>query len=707
MRRFQSIALCFSLIAGVPLLAPSQVSAASSPGTVTVKSPTPPSAVSGLTIRAVTAARDGGMYFAYQNATGDNYSIVKQKADTTYDLTYGTNGVVTIPGMPVSNSFRRVVVMSDVNNKWWASSTGNSSTSEIAKLAMGGPTGQPLKQRALTVTDLSSSCAAAYPTSTAANWNINVNGFYAKRNSGVWLALNCSASSPNGQVEPTNGNALVALTDNLELDSSVKAVGLNGTNGSSAQCHTAALTSDPTGPASSPEVWVIRLQHTNLSFGLCDNITGITAAEVTGYDVLRISSNGTIARTEFASGGDSLDAQYSLRLDPGGRPIIVGTSISDNTKIIVARIKTDGSLDTTAGTNGFTTISTGALPSGTVSIRAVVNGIITSAKTVYISLMLFDQSSNINQCSDTTPVTFGYRPMVVSYANGLATTFGTGGVGERASHTIPFSDNCAFRVGGVSVSNSGSPRLAYRTGTTLSIAEWAKPSDATGGSEGGTGTGGYTTDTGGAPSKGDGLGASAGRVDKKVYSTKLPKATQADSALTVLTAKQAEDLDIRTNTPKICVALTTSVLMVNPGRCTVRIIDEDTKKVIRTMTTIVKKTEVEDGTTLTTDVPIYFRQASTRLSKNALAQVAELAEAAKDAARVVVIGHSAALGEVSQYSYAISRNRANAVKAALIKAGVKTPIEIVAMSYSQPEKTAKTEKAQALNRRAEVYIFPK
>jgi outer membrane protein OmpA-like peptidoglycan-associated protein len=199
----------------------------------------------------------------------------------------------------------------------------------------------------------------------------------------------------------------------------------------------------------------------------------------------------------------------------------------------------------------------------------------------------------------------------------------------------------------------------------------------------------------------------AGRVDKKVYSTKLPVATQADSALTVLTAKQAEDLDIRTNTPKICIALTTSVVMVNPGRCTVRIIDEDTKKVIRTMTTIVKKTEVEDGTTLTTDEPIYFRQASTRLSKNALAQVAELAEAAKDAARVVVIGHSAALGEVSQYSYAISRNRANAVKAALVKAGVKATIEIVAMSYSQPEKTAKTEKAQALNRRAEVYIFPK
>jgi outer membrane protein OmpA-like peptidoglycan-associated protein len=101
-----------------------------------------------------------------------------------------------------------------------------------------------------------------------------------------------------------------------------------------------------------------------------------------------------------------------------------------------------------------------------------------------------------------------------------------------------------------------------------------------------------------------------------------------------------------------------------------------------------------------------FKQANIRLSKQAQAQVAELAEAAKTASRVVVIGHSAALGEVSKYSFAISRDRANAVKAALVKAGVKATIEVVALSYSQPETTKKTEAAQAKNRRAEVFIFP-
>jgi outer membrane protein OmpA-like peptidoglycan-associated protein len=144
--------------------------------------------------------------------------------------------------------------------------------------------------------------------------------------------------------------------------------------------------------------------------------------------------------------------------------------------------------------------------------------------------------------------------------------------------------------------------------------------------------------------------------------------------------------------------------MVNNGRCIVRIIDEDTKKVLRTMTTTVKAAEVEAGSLLTTDEPIMFKMASARLSKAAQDQITELAKAAENASRVVVIGHSASLGDVSAYSYAISRDRANAVRAALVKAGVKATIEVVTLSYSQPISTKKTEASQAKNRRAEVYI---
>jgi outer membrane protein OmpA-like peptidoglycan-associated protein len=280
--------------------------------------------------------------------------------------------------------------------------------------------------------------------------------------------------------------------------------------------------------------------------------------------------------------------------------------------------------------------------------------------------------------------------------DGLVTSYGTNGLGEGV--TTQYQTECNSGGSSISFVNSkgqhASIILTKAIGSQAAGIKYTVWEAAAGVTSGGDGTGVI------------GGGSAAGRVDKKVYSTRLPAVTQTDSALTVLTARQSKDLDIRTSTPKICTALTTSVLLVNPGRCVVRIIDEDTKRVIRTMRTTVKKSEVEQGTTLTTDEPIMFKQANVRLSKTALAQVAELAEAAKSASRVVVIGHSAALGEVSQYSFAISRNRANAVKAALIKAGVKAPIEIVALSYNQPETTKKTEAAQAKNRRAEVFIFP-
>lgn len=437
--------------------------------------------------------------------------------------------------------------------------------------------------------------------------------------------------------------------------------------------------------------------------------------QITSYNGCNTNGPATITETKLvalkADGSTSATTSYNSQLNPGrwiidssGRwNTIIMSGGGNSVSYSLLRLNTKGEPDTTLGANGQKTLtglpSTVTINGTSVNMRYSLTGIATTATGFMFSG--FTSSStmpNSVMCNQPTNYQTTSYPYYMTVEDGLLTSYGTSGLGEGV--TTQYTTECASMGGtGASFINSKGQHaqiiLTKAIGSQVAGIKYIVWDAAKGVTSGGDGSGVI----GGA--------SSAGRIDKKVYSTKLPTATQADSALTVLTAKQAEDLDIRTNTPKICIALTTSVVMVNPGRCSVRIIDEDTKKVIRTMTTIVKKTEVEDGTTLTTDEPIYFRQANTRLSKNALAQVAELAAAAKDAARVVVIGHSAALGDVSQYSYAISRNRANAVKAALIKAGVKTPIEIVAMAYSQPEKTAKTEKAQALNRRAEVYIFPK
>ena len=450
--------------------------------------------------------------------------------------------------------------------------------------------------------------------------------------------------------------------------------------------------------STTPYFVVINSEYPRPSTGGCSfgGMNTVYTNKITPY-----TANGKALTTQTINTGDQ---GYVSRwvIDPTGRwnGLFRSMGMSQSTSAI--RLS-KGVLDTTLGENGLKSLT---LPStitvGGTSVRMSysIGGVVSAGNDVYFTGVAQSSSgTSSNICSSTAMITQTYYPYYLSFDTGLLTTYGTSGLGTAGSLSVIENAPCnqltalttyvdpTGRIGFVSsVAALGSQTAGY-----IGF-KWDAAQGVTSGSDGDVGT---ATSTGGA-----------GRVDKKVYSNKLPTVVQPDSALTLLTAKQAKTLDIRSTTPKICVALTTSVLLVNPGRCVVQIIDEDTKKVLRSMTTTVKKKDVEVGTTLTTDEPIMFKQAKTKLSKQALAQVAELAEAAKDARRVVVIGHSAAIGEVSKYSYAISRDRANAVKAALVKAGVKATIEVVAYSYNQPDATKKNEAAQAKNRRAEVFIFP-
>ena len=407
-----------------------------------------------------------------------------------------------------------------------------------------------------------------------------------------------------------------------------------------------------------------------------------------------LNVKGAIMATNTLTGAGN---SYIMRwvIDPKGNwnTILNVLGGSTPTRKLV-RLNSKGQLDTTLSADGTKTL-TGLASSITVNGTSVVMnyslaGVAVTANGFYFTGFSTAGSSGCNNQNFTNKV----YPYYFSPDTGILTSYGTNGLGEVHSLEMTNTVSCQSSARLSYINSKGqhgyfaqAPAIGQQAAGLVN-ATWDAADGITGGGEG------------------TGVAGASARIDKKVYSTKLPTVAQPDSALTVLTAKQAEDLDIRTSTPKICIALTTSVLLVNPGRCVVRIIDEDTKKVLRTMTTTVKKSEVEQGTTLTTDEPIMFKQASIKLSKQAQAQVAELAAAAKSASRIVVIGHSASLGEVSAYSYAISRDRALAVKAALVKAGVKATIEIVALSYSQPESTKKTEAAQAKNRRAEVFLFP-
>jgi outer membrane protein OmpA-like peptidoglycan-associated protein len=449
----------------------------------------------------------------------------------------------------------------------------------------------------------------------------------------------------------------------------------------------------------SPRVTTHPFNQSVTSYNGC-NTSGMP--NYTGSTLIAFKANGTI------SASTSFNTRLSIArwiIDSKGlwnNTIVSGSGSSATTSLF--RLNLKGEPDTTLGANGQKPLAnlpaTVTVNGASVNMRYFFMGVAATATgNLFTGFTTTSTAPNIFQCNNqAVDYAETLYPYYVNLQSGLVTTYGTNGLGQGVTTQYSTADVCGNGSVGVAFVNSkgqlSSLQVTKAIGSQTVGIKYTVWDAAEGVTSGGDGSGVI------------GGGSTAGRVDTKVYSTRLPAVTQPDSALTVLTAKQSQDLDIRTSTPKICIALTTSVLLVNPGRCVVRIIDEDTKKVLRTMTTTVKKAEVEQGTTLTTDEPIMFKQAGFRLSKQAQAQIAELAEAAKTASRVVVIGHSAALGEVSKYSFAISRDRANAVKAALVKAGVKATIEVVALSYSQPETTKKTEAAQAKNRRAEVFIFP-
>jgi outer membrane protein OmpA-like peptidoglycan-associated protein len=203
--------------------------------------------------------------------------------------------------------------------------------------------------------------------------------------------------------------------------------------------------------------------------------------------------------------------------------------------------------------------------------------------------------------------------------------------------------------------------------------------------------------------------ASSGRTDTKVYSRKLPTTTQVDTTLTVLTKKASKTQMLRTRTPKVCVNLTQSVVLVKAGTCRLEVLDKSTKRVVRSLSTRVRTDETTAGTTVNGQDAISFQRISTRLSASARAQVAELATTAAEAKRVILIGHTASLTENNVSNNRIALQRAAAVKAALRaefkKAGVKVPISIVSVGPNAPLTTKKSNSAQARNRRVEVFII--
>ena len=449
--------------------------------------------------------------------------------------------------------------------------------------------------------------------------------------------------------------------------------------------------------------------------------------------------------TEVLSLPDSSTPFFSSRwvIDPAGRWVTLAQSATaaptgpnapnSTTRTFVAIRVKDGKADSTFGTNGQKTLSLAAnVTIGGVSypMNYSLAGIITTQDEVFFSgassRTTTASGSSSFSCTAGTTITSEMRPFVFSMKTGdIVKTYGTEGLGAPSTAQFDSADFCGNFGAATWVDSKGRfsmlrtrPAIGSQTAGTFAYS-WETIAGVTGGGDGGTGTGGATKDTGGAAFAGEkpfsaalaaapaagGALTVAGRVDAKVYAT-APAKVEVNSAVAVLKPSEADDLDLVTTTPKVCIALTTSVVFTGTGRCTVRVLDEDTRKVVRSFSTVVTSADTEVGTVLTTDKPIMFGQVRTTLSATARAQVKELAAAATGAGRILVLGHSASLFGNEVSNKRISLERAAAVKRALIAAGVKNPISIVAMGSKDMVNTGKTEAQQAQNRRVEVFIFP-
>jgi len=449
--------------------------------------------------------------------------------------------------------------------------------------------------------------------------------------------------------------------------------------------------------------------------------------------------------SEVLSLPDSSTPFFSSRwvIDPAGRWVTLAQSATaaptgpsapnSTTRTFVAIRVKDGQADATFGTNGQKTLSLAAnVTIGGVSypMNYSLSGMITTQDEVFFSgsssRTTTASGASSFSCTAGTTITNEIRPFVFSMKTGeIVKTYGTDGLGAPSTAQFDSADFCGNYGSAGWVDSKGRfsvfrarPALGSQTAGNFAYV-WETIAGATGGGDGGTGTGGATKDTGGAAFAGEkpfsaalaaapaagGALTVAGRVDAKVYA-KAPAKVEANTALTVLRPSEADDLDIVTSTPKVCIALTTSVVFTGTGRCTVRVLDEDTRRVVRSFSTVVTADDTEVGTVLTTDKPIMFGQVRTTLSATARAQVRELAKAATGAGRILVLGHSASLFGNEVSNQRISLERAAAVKRALIAAGVKNPISIVAMGSKDMVNTGKTEAQQAQNRRVEVFIFP-
>ena len=197
-------------------------------------------------------------------------------------------------------------------------------------------------------------------------------------------------------------------------------------------------------------------------------------------------------------------------------------------------------------------------------------------------------------------------------------------------------------------------------------------------------------------------------TDTKVY-VEAPAKVASASAIDVLTPAQAKTSDIVSKTPSVCLPNDEDLVFIDEGRCIAQVVNEKTRKVLRTLKTTVVADEVSElkvGNEIAVLSPLYFTAGTSTMKASSVRRLNSLIPQVKAAGSILVAGHSGVLMGDTAENRALSRERANTVVAALKKRGAKADFAIAAVGALDPVTTGNTQSAQDKNRRAVIVLIP-
>jgi len=176
------------------------------------------------------------------------------------------------------------------------------------------------------------------------------------------------------------------------------------------------------------------------------------------------------------------------------------------------------------------------------------------------------------------------------------------------------------------------------------------------------------------------------------------------SATTLLSVDRLETEMLITQTPNVCIVAGQTAVMLRNGTCIIHIYSVPSMRLVR----IWKRTvsDIFGGILLNARNSLTTRFAyRSAILRNRIPS--SIVRATKDADHIIVSAHTAIFTGDNAWNTQLSRKRAEAVKAALLRAGVEIPIYTTALGAKSPVTRVMTEDAQRRNRRAEIYVVNK